>query len=314
MILETLAGIALSVIAPVFLVIALGFALDRVFRLDFATLTKINLFAFVPALLFDVVSRPHATALADLFRAAGFSAAMAAILFAVAAAAGRLFGFRPPLRRAFSNSVLLYNSGNFGLPVARLAFGEAGLGIQVGVLLVQSVLINTAGVFQAARGTRGARAALAAVARMPAPYAIAAGLAVRILGLRPLLPAAIDIPIHTLGQAMVPVALFTLGVGLSKTDVRKVAGPVIASNAVRLLLAPAIAFAILAAVGAKGLLAAVLVSSTAYPTAVNSALIASEFDNEPEFSAAAVFFSTLSSTVTVTVILAIAKGVYGARA
>jgi len=310
MILDTLSSIALSVIAPIFVVIALGFALDRVFRLDFATLTKVNLFAFVPALIFDVVSRPHQTSLSDLFAAAGFSAVMAVILFAVATAAGRLLGYRPSLRRAFANSVLLYNSGNFGLPVARLAFGEAGLGIQVGVILVQSILINTAGVFQAARGTRGVRAALAAVARMPAPYAIALGLAVRIAGLRPL-PAAIDVSIHTLGEAMVPFALFTLGVGLSKTDVRKVAGPVFASNTIRLVVAPAIAFGILAAIGTTGLLAAVLASSAAYPTAVNTALIASEFDNEPDFSAAAVFFSTLLSAATATVVLAIAKAAYG---
>ena len=46
-------------------------------------------------------------------------------------------------------------------------------------------------------------------------------------------------------------------------------------------------------------LAQALVISTAFPTAVNSALLALEYDNEPEFAAAAVFYSTLISSVTV---------------
>jgi predicted permease len=74
--------------------------------------------------------------------------------------------------------------------------------------------------------------------------------------------------------------------------------------ALRLLVGPVLSFALV--IGMKmlgaplhGDLAQALVTSASYPTAVNSALVAIEYDNEPEFASAAVFYSTLVSAITV---------------
>jgi predicted permease len=52
-----------------------------------------------------------------------------------------------------------------------------------------------------------------------------------------------------------------------------------------------------------GLFAQALVLSTSFPTAVNSALLAMEYDNEPAFAASAVFYSTMVSALTVSIVI-----------
>ena len=47
-----LLDILFSVIFPVFLIIGVGVALDRCFKLDLPTLSKLNFYVFVPALVF----------------------------------------------------------------------------------------------------------------------------------------------------------------------------------------------------------------------------------------------------------------------
>ncbi|MDQ3813565.1 MAG: AEC family transporter, partial [Armatimonadota bacterium] len=56
-----------------------------------------------------------------------------------------------------------------------------------------------------------------------------------------------------------------------------------------------------------GTFAQALIVSTSYPTAVNSALLAMEFDNEPDYAAAMVFYSTLFSAATVSLVIFIVK-------
>ncbi|RYG57869.1 AEC family transporter, partial [bacterium] len=80
-------------------------------------------------------------------------------------------------------------------------------------------------------------------------------------------------------------------------------GSLLFSLSLRLVVAPILGFAVVWALGLHGTVAQALTISTAFPTAVNSALLALEFDNEPEFAAAAVFYSTLFSVVSVSFVI-----------
>ena len=52
MFIHTLGQILYSVILPVFIIIGVGWLLDRKFQLDLPTLSKLNFYVFVPALMF----------------------------------------------------------------------------------------------------------------------------------------------------------------------------------------------------------------------------------------------------------------------
>jgi predicted permease len=46
-----------------------------------------------------------------------------------------------------------------------------------------------------------------------------------------------------------------------------------------------------------------IIVSTSFPTAINSALLAIEYNNEPDYAAATVFYSTLISSATVSLVI-----------
>jgi len=60
--------------------------------------------------------------------------------------------------------------------------------------------------------------------------------------------------------------------------------------------------------GLTGLMAQVLLISSATPTAVNCMLFCLQFDNHPDYAARAVFYSTLLSPITVTGVIFLAQG------
>jgi predicted permease len=83
--------------------------------------------------------------------------------------------------------------------------------------------------------------------------------------------------------------------------------PIKMSVLLRLLGAPALALLLAWVLGLHGFLARVLVVSAAMPTALNVMLLCLEFDNHPDYAARAVFYSTLISPITVTLVVFLAK-------
>ena len=73
--------------------------------------------------------------------------------------------------------------------------------------------------------------------------------------------------------------------------------------AVRLIGGPIIAFFLIKVFGFTGMTAQALMISSSVPTAVNSALIAVEFDNYPDFASQAVMISTLFSAVSLVIVI-----------
>ena len=100
-----------------------------------------------------------------------------------------------------------------------------------------------------------------------------------------------------------PIALITLGAQMASLKSHRFGLPLGAALLLRLCLGPTLGFAFALLLGFKDNLAQAVVVSTAFPTAVNSALLAIEYDNEPDFAAAVVFYSTLFSAVTVSVVI-----------
>jgi len=75
------------------------------------------------------------------------------------------------------------------------------------------------------------------------------------------------------------------------------------SSAIKLAAAPALGLLIVSAFGFQGILAQSLVLGVSTPSAVNTAIIAREMGNEPDYAARLVFVSTLLSPVSIAVVL-----------
>jgi predicted permease len=103
----------------------------------------------------------------------------------------------------------------------------------------------------------------------------------------------------------------TLGVQLSQTKPAPLQAPLLSCLAVRLLIAPVIAFGITLLLHFPKEVAAVIILTAGAPTAVNSALLAHEFGGDRRFATASVYYSTLLSMITVTVCLAVLRAWMG---
>jgi predicted permease len=96
-------------------------------------------------------------------------------------------------------------------------------------------------------------------------------------------------------------------VQLSQTKARQNWSRLSWALGLRLLAGPLIAAALVPLFGFKGQDATIMIVSSSFPTAVNTALIAHEFQADSQFAAAAVFYSTLFSMGTVTLLIAVLR-------
>ncbi|BCM89543.1 hypothetical protein IAD21_01390 [Abditibacteriota bacterium] len=292
-----------DVIAPIFALIALGYVVQKRVGLDLKTLTRLNFWMFVPAFLWVHIfeSKLNWIELRSIFL---HFAIFFPLLGALTWFSARLIHPPDRLRRAITASVLFYNSGNYGIPVAQLAFpGQAlPLQIQAAIVMLQNISNFSLGLLLITGGRGGRRRdTLKAMFKLPMIYVLIVAWLMRSFHLAP--PQPINTAVHWLNEGLVPIAVTTLGAQMAGLKVPRFNRALALSLSLRLIGAPILGFAVVWGLGLHGTLAQSLTLSTAFPTAVNSALLALEFDNEPEFAAAAVFYSTLFSVVSVSFVI-----------
>jgi predicted permease len=214
---------------------------------------------------------------------------------------------------AFLLGTMFMNSGNYGLPLARFAFGEAGFQYAVLFYLVQAFMAQTLAVFIAARGQASSRQALGQMLRLPLLYAALGAMLLRWIAgpptaETPALLLGIESGVQLLASAALPLLLLLLGMQLAEaqpvTEVRRVALAV----GMRLILAAPLAFLLSRGLGLAALATSVGIVQASMPTAVNVTILAREFNVKPQFVTSVVVVSTIASVVTLTVLLTVVRG------
>ncbi|TCT16995.1 hypothetical protein EDC18_101291 [Natranaerovirga pectinivora] len=300
-------------ILPIFLLIGAGFILSRKFDLDIKSLSKLNFYIFVPGFVF--VSLYKTEVPVEALKALAFAIILVFVLCLVAYIIARLRKYDKSFGNAFINSIMFYNSGNIGLPLITLVFSSGSYIIngetpylniaittQIMVMVTQNVTTNTIGFFNGGRASSHWLISIKKIFSMPTIYAIPAAL------IGKLLPYDLtQMPgwpgLEYIRSGLIATALITLGVQLSKTKFTLTNKRVYLSVFLRLIGGPIIALGLILLMGFDGIIAQALMISSAVPTSVNTALIAVEWDNHPEFASQAVMFSTLLSAVTLTVVI-----------
>lgn len=216
--------------------------------------------------------------------------------------------FRSAPRPVVGTMIICAAFGNvmyLGLPVITEMLGtQYGYVAVLYDLLASTPILLTIGVFIAARYGSGKAAPFAAslkrVVLLPPLWGVAAGIAVR-LGEVAVPQVVLDTAV-LMGQAVVPIMIFTVGLALDFRDVKRllVAAPALA---IKLVLAPALAWWI----GSRlGLTAGVLKAATiegAMPVMVLALVIADEFDLDVPLAAACITVSTVALFFTMPVMM-----------
>jgi predicted permease len=297
----SLLSIFFDVVAPVFAIVALGWALGPRLALDARTLSRVAYYVFVPAFTFDVISRSRVP-LADAGRMAAYAVVTHLAFGAIAFVLARLLRRPRKMVAAWVMLSVFGNVGNFGLALIQFRLGEAALApatIYFIVILLTSFVVC---VGVAAWTRHGGLSAVISVFRTPALVVAAPALLVSSWHVE--LPLFVSRTVGLLGGAMIPAMLFVLGVQLAETKALRPSADSVGVAVLRLVGAPLVAWVLAAPFGLAGLERAAGILQAGMPAAILVAIIATEFDVEPGFVTAAVLLSTVLSLPTLTVLLA----------
>ncbi len=301
------AHILVNNVLPLTMMIVFGILIQKAFSLDIRTLTKLNFYLFTPAVVFKSLYTTD-IALSVISHTLIFFFVFMLAQFLLLELVIWLRGYKGGMIATMRNSVQFYNSANYGIPLNQLAFAgnPYTLSIQVLMMMMQSLVPNTYGVYLVNAHRARFRDIWKTIISMPVIYVIPLAFLMRAYDVP--IPDFVETPIGYLSDAFLGTALITLGVQLGSMSwkIRKAqAVDVAISSGLRLVAGPLIAWLIVSLMDLPSLMKAALIVSSAVPTGLNCVLLAVEYDNEPEFASQAVFFSTLLSIVTVSVVISL---------
>ncbi len=289
---------------PIVVLAAGGYALQLWARFDVQTLNRLLVYGTFPC--FIVVTLSQATVpLGEVRGTAIFTALQFFGLLAVGWWVGGLFKLPRPMRAVVALACAFPNSGNYGIPVAELAFGRDIVTHQVIITSVHTVVILMVAPLMLTGGDGGLKGQLKAMFQTPMIPAVMLGLGLNALDLR--LPAVIETPMDMLGQAYVGVALFALGAQLATSRAKVDLGSAGLAIGARLLLAPLLTGLALLVVPLPFEVKALLFVGATAPVGVLLAIFAAEFRGNAELSSAVVIASTMLSPLFVTAALVIVR-------
>ena len=289
-----LALTVLEIVAPVFLLAAIGFTWVRLgfeYRVQFVTQLAMTL--SVPCLIFVSLMRTEIDPAALTTLSLASVAAYGAVTLATALL---VWGLRLQVR-TYLAPLIFGNTGNLGLPLALFAFGETGLGYAVVVFAVMAIWSFTFGVWLVAGG-----GSLTKVIKEPLVGATLLGGLFLWQGWET--PRFLTNTLELVGQMAIPMMLITLGVAVARLTPGRVWQAVWLS-AVKLVLCTGIAWIVADWFGLDDTAFAVLVLQIATPVAVTSYLLAEKYGADSDAVAGLVVVSTLMSVAAIPLILAV---------
>lgn len=290
-----------QVILPVLLMAGAGALVQRRFELDLRTLTRLNIWLLLPCFLFLQVFE-STLGWGDVGRIVWVIFLPTLIVGGLAWA---VMKWRKTPREVMATILiagLIFNAGNFGIPVASLQHGEPGLQIQAIVVLISNVSIWCIGYAVLASGRGGDWKSLLGFFRLPMIYVVILAVLLRWLNVESL-PQAIDYPVRSLSAAVVPMALITLGAQLAdriRWPNWRIVGPVLL---LQLVAMPAVTAVVVWCFGQWPWPGAQLILAVAAPTAVNTLLLTLELEGDGEAAADCVAWTTITSAFTASVVL-----------
>lgn len=298
-----------TVLLPILLLVGLGALIQRFQPINLRDLARWQIYLFVPAFMFDRV-------VSSTLSWKAMAGIAGTILLVKALLGVAVYGFltwRKVPRRTVATVMLasvIFNAGNFGIPVAERAFGPKGGAVEALVVMVANLSLWGIGYALSAAINGGGMQGLKAYLKLPMVYLLILALGLRALGWR--LPEPVTYAVHLLAEGLVPLALVTLGAQLVRQGRKpnwRLLTPVLI---LKLVALPAVAAVVVWALGLWPWPGAQLIVAAAGPTAVNTMLLAMEQDSDVELAADCVFWTTLFAGISVTLVLAAVRFAGGA--
>lgn len=302
----------LSIVAPVFALIASGYIARRIGAIGLAAVSELNRFVVylaLPALLFDVMAHAKPSELMQPGFIAAFGLACGVVFYGtlgVSLIAGR------PLTSASVDGLLgsYANTAYMGFPVLLMLFGTDSLVpvtiasiLTVCVLFASAIVLIEVGRHNAGHPLRLAGKVGGSLIRNPLLIAPVLGALYGATGLGLAAPA--ETFLKLLGGAASPLALVVIGLFLAEP--RPVAAAEVRAAsllaAVKLVVHPALTWGLTLLLAVPPRLAAMAILLAALPTGTGPFMLAEFYRLPAVVTSAVILVSTLGSLVTLPLIM-----------
>lgn len=293
-------SVFLNVVMPVFGIVMLGYLLGDRLQLQARTLTRVAYYVFVPAFIFQAISR-SGIPLSEAAKMLGFILSVHALAILIAGGAARMLGRSREMIAAYVMIAAFGNVGNYGLAMVKFRLGEESIAPATIYFVVITITAFVVCVSAAGGAHGGSRGALSGLLKTPALWAVVPALLVS--GYDVVVPLLLSRMVGLLADAMIPVMLFALGLQLLEQNKVTLSADVFLASSMRLIVAPVLAILIATPLGFGYIEYASGVLQAGMPTAVLVAIISKENNIVPDFVTTVVLVSTLASVVTLSVLM-----------
>ena len=282
---------------PIFLVSGSGFLLGKFLTVDSRSLGRVVFYVFSPLLVFDLMLKSTVN-LRQAFTTIAFTASVIAAMGLLAFLLGKLFRLERPYLLAVILTVAFGNTGNYGLPLAKFAFGNDALAVASLFYVTTTILFNTVGVVIASLGHMDLKSALTGLLKLPIIYGVALALLIKGIGMQ--LPLPVSRTIEIAANGAIPVMLVLLGLELTRIQWSHSFRALGMGVLLKLLIAPLVGLLLASLFGFHGAARQGSVLESAMPAAVATTVLATEYKLESSLVTAIVFLGTVLSPLTLT--------------
>lgn len=282
---------------PILLIATAGYILGKSLTVDSRTIGRMVFYIFSPLLVFNLMVTSQLN-LQQALTTIAYTAVVIMVLGLAAFLLGKLFRLERTHLLAVILTVAFGNTGNYGLPLVKFAFGDEALAVASIFYVTTTILFNTVGVIIASLGHLDLKSAILGVFRLPIVYAVLVALVIKGSGAVIPLPLARTIEIAANGA--IPAMIILLGLELSKIEWSHSWRALGLGVSIKLLAGPLVGMFIASLFGLSGHTRQGTVIEAAMPAAVATTVVATEYKLEPSLVTAIVFLGTIFSPLTLT--------------
>ncbi|WP_305072545.1 AEC family transporter [Propionivibrio sp.] len=284
----------IGIITPVLIISAFGFAYAKLKQPDLSVVNRLSTDMLYPLLIYTAMASKDFHIL-DYLPLIGGGLAVLAGSGLIAWWAARLLNYN---RYAFIPSMMFTNVANMGLPLTLFAFGAEMLPAAVSLFMAFSLVHFSIGIRLCAP-----HVSVKGILRGPMLWAMIGGIVSSLIGFT--LPDWLAASTKMLGDAAIPLGLFTVGVGFAQFRVERwsigIVGAILCPLSGLLIAWPLVQILPMSA-PMKG----VLLLYAALPPAVMNYIFAERYDQDPGLVSAIVVVGNIASIVFIPLALYLA--------
>jgi len=295
--LSILASTFANNLLPILLLSGAGFVLGKRFSVDSRTIGRTVFYIFAPMLVFDLLVQ-NDLKLEEAVIVVAFTVTVILIMGVITLILALGLKLERPILMSVLITTMFGNIGNYGLPLVSFAFGEEALKYASIYFVTTALLFNTVGILLASLGHMTFKEAMLGLLKVPTVYGVTLAAFINTFHIE--IPSALARTIDLAAGGSIPLMIVLLGIELSRVQWSNSLRGVGLSVSLRLLAAPLVALLLSSLFGLQGAAQQAGVTQSSMPAAVNSTILAAEYQLDSSLVTAIVFIGTLLSPFTLT--------------